>query len=1256
MLQQHTFVRIFSFVIIFVLTTTISAGAQDHVVIDFSDADAWDGGTMTGYNFKTYTEDGWTFSDGDAVREASDAARRIGAYSWRLRGQDADNPWIAINTEEGIYTGFEIELRPWSTSEPSASNSYTLSVSTDGGENWTVVQEDIMGVDPLDWFSISHTFDETEFDEGEFQIMIARQGALSGNARLNIGRFTAFAPLGEDPLLLSSTETLSGFFYGEGDGPSEAQSFQVSGANLNGSDVTVTAPANFEISESESGTYSGSVTLQNFDGTETDIWVRMSEGLAIGEYDGDILISGGGADDVMVALAGSVGESIFLIYEFTGNTVTPAQKPADAVASDFQISSGSVGFGTTGTWAGSGTPYAEGSGGWSAGSPGDAKYFFFTINPDEGLAAELDNISFEWRTTGAGPSAITVEINGVHVATFNSGSNEQDIFDQPLAEFSNLTPVEVKIKGWNDGSRTTSGGGAFRINDVRLDGSIVPFVTPSVPNPVVSPDAGTYFESQFVFIDNITDYSETAEIYYTLDGEDPDEFSDTYDIEAGIFLEDGFGPVTLKVIAIDGEEQSDIITAVYTFPIDVADIAELRDQNTGSTIFRVANEVTLTGQTNFRNTKFFQDGSGAGIQIDDAPSGNFNPGVITTEYEVGDNVASISGTLGIFGGQLQFTPAVDPGEPVSSGNIIEPVARTLDELTSTDQSMLVIVENVEFEDGDGEAEFGGGGSMTNITDPGIEGFTFIYRNIFGDSDITGSIIPDTPVTLVGIVQEIGSGLTLGARNLNDIDPIDKTVMLTGVEGYRMLSSPANATYGELLAPVWTQSIPNSNDPEASHGPNVWTWNNASSNANASNWIPVPDLNDDIAPGTGILAYIFEDDDPYMEGVTGGFPKTLTVSGKGHAETIAPAVNANPDAWTLLGNPFFSAIRFANLVRDNLTDVIYIWDANDDEGDVEFDPEEANMGAGSWKSYSLTAGTGDITDGVISAFQGFFVQNTEDGNGELAFPASAKTTGGTFLGKEKRQDVVRIELEGQGMRNSLWLAFRDDGSMDPVPGDAHHLAPLSRHHASLAGRKADRLFDISIVPGPDEAFQLPVHADATLEGSYKLTVTDMQVSFDSPLYLTDRLTSTKMELVEGMVYEFTLTPHKQKPIANAGEMLENGLQKVVADSERDRFVITSENPLNTEISRELPGEFTLDQNYPNPFNPGTVITYSVPEQSHIRLSVYDVLGREVSVLVNEQQAPGRYQVSWDAGNLSSGVYMYRLEAPGMVITRQMTLVK
>jgi len=98
-------------------------------------------------------------------------------------------------------------------------------------------------------------------------------------------------------------------------------------------------------------------------------------------------------------------------------------------------------------------------------------------------------------------------------------------------------------------------------------------------------------------------------------------------------------------------------------------------------------------------------------------------------------------------------------------------------------------------------------------------------------------------------------------------------------------------------------------------------------------------------------------------------------------------------------------------------------------------------------------------------------------------------------------------------------------------------------------------------------------------------------------------------------------------------------------------------VNTDVAEQAaPLRFSLDQNYPNPFNPTTVVTYQLPVAAQVRLSVYNLLGQEVAVLVNGQKDPGIYEATFDAANHPSGMYLYRLHAGSYVQTRAMILVR
>lgn len=109
------------------------------------------------------------------------------------------------------------------------------------------------------------------------------------------------------------------------------------------------------------------------------------------------------------------------------------------------------------------------------------------------------------------------------------------------------------------------------------------------------------------------------------------------------------------------------------------------------------------------------------------------------------------------------------------------------------------------------------------------------------------------------------------------------------------------------------------------------------------------------------------------------------------------------------------------------------------------------------------------------------------------------------------------------------------------------------------------------------------------------------------------------------------------------------------------VIGVDQAMGVNEPDQVPASFRLAQNYPNPFNPSTTIAYSVPSQSHVVISVFDVLGQEVRTLTDEAKSAGNYQVVWDGNDKSgravgSGVYLYRIIAGDFMQSRKMLLMK
>jgi len=96
--------------------------------------------------------------------------------------------------------------------------------------------------------------------------------------------------------------------------------------------------------------------------------------------------------------------------------------------------------------------------------------------------------------------------------------------------------------------------------------------------------------------------------------------------------------------------------------------------------------------------------------------------------------------------------------------------------------------------------------------------------------------------------------------------------------------------------------------------------------------------------------------------------------------------------------------------------------------------------------------------------------------------------------------------------------------------------------------------------------------------------------------------------------------------------------------------------STEINSGTSNDYKLFQNYPNPFNPATKISYKINIEGYVVLQVYNLVGQVIKVLVSETQTPGRYEVEFDGSELTSGVYLYKLQINGFTSVKRMTLLK
>jgi hypothetical protein len=267
---------------------------------------AWGQTTIFEECVPTFTElpSGWTSNNG-----GSQAIFQAATGGYLL--VDHIDDWVVtsafnLSTYENIELSVDV-----ATYGSGDNNPLTIEVSNDNGGTWT--HQTLTSNTPTSSTYIAGGPFLISATEEEVKFRFKRDAASGKGVRFRNIKLTGDILAGT-PIIEVSTVLLSGFSYVEGSGPSLAQSVEVSGTNLDGTDVTVTAPANFQVSTTEGSGYGASVTLTAFDGTATDIWVRLVSGLSVGDYTGNVAISGGGADAVNVAVSGSVVEPFAVPY------------------------------------------------------------------------------------------------------------------------------------------------------------------------------------------------------------------------------------------------------------------------------------------------------------------------------------------------------------------------------------------------------------------------------------------------------------------------------------------------------------------------------------------------------------------------------------------------------------------------------------------------------------------------------------------------------------------------------------------------------------------------------------------------------------------------------------------------------------------------------------------------------------------------------------------------------------------------------
>ncbi len=550
--------------------------------------------------------------------------------------------------------------------------------------------------------------------------------------------------------------------------PSAVQSYSLSATGALG-DIEVEVESPFELSETGTGNWTDELTLpNNFNGT---IYVRMNA-TVVGEFSKNIVHNTPGASTENLPVSGtaippagdqyatdlffseyiegSSNNKAIEIFNGTGAAVDLANYRVKLFANGTTIPTSTQNFDPN-TILNHGSVYVlvHSSANTAMQDLRDINSATVNFNGDDAVALlkivgedeEYVDIFGRIGERPANPSAwvdgdhSTLDKTLVRKATVTGGVTENPDAGFPtLAAEWDVYPIDtITNLGWH----------TFAPGDVEV-----------VARPEISPAGGLYFAPVSVSIQCDTD---GAEIYYTTDGSAPSDTNGT--LYQGSFTVSVDTTVKAIAYAVD-MEPSPIALQVYSFPIDVQDIAELRSKTPGtSDVYRLVGEAVLTYQNSNRNAKYIQDATAA-IVIDD-----YN-GNITSTYNLYDGITGISGTLNAYNQLLQFVPSdgADPGAATSTNNLVVPVELTLDQITSAHQAQLIKVMNVTVDDTVFQS-YPATAQNINVSDPSG---TSILRTFY-NTDYAETPVHDYPVNITCLAGQFGNDMQISPRFLSDFE-------------------------------------------------------------------------------------------------------------------------------------------------------------------------------------------------------------------------------------------------------------------------------------------------------------------------------------------------------------------------------------------------------------------------------------------------------------------------------------------------------
>ena len=402
----------------------------------------------------------------------------------------------------------------------------------------------------------------------------------------------------------------------------------------------------------------------------------------------------------------------------------------------------------------------------------------------------------------------------------------------------------------------------------------------------------------------------------------------------------------------------------------------------------------------------------------------------------------------------------------------------------------------------------------------------------------------------------------------------------------------------------------------------------------------------IGNGYGFITYFYNNTDAGSSTL----PITLQAFGTEPSSDVSVDLNVSTlesgSYYTMVGNPYASNFDLSSITASvgSIQNYVAFW----------------NNGTGSYSAQNIT------DPYIVAPWQGFWVETTSASVTAISMPTSGKTAtaaSGTFFSKENPEEGdLKFTLTSENtFDEAIRLSVRANASLGYDLDDASKFTPLTDPFATMAFvgevNSEEKLQSVFSIPSQlEEEIIIPLKiTNLNSSGEFTFAWSEMESmpqGWDFELIDYDTGNSVSLRSNESYTFEVDEVQAKStRTVLAVASTLES-------DEKASRFGLIITPGISVGIDDEINEvtEFKLDQNYPNPFNPSTTIKYSVGEAGPVNITIYNVMGQKVAEILNTTRTAGNYQVTWNATAQASGIYYYRLTAPGQVLTRQMTLIK